>query len=119
MGRPWKYKLKAGSALRKAIDAADGLGFEGSARVLDQLEVCCREAMALTEHEEDAHECYGAYTKFEDLLGMLDGEAEVVRTKPEVVMTEWEYVGGVTELVDGRLAEFYDLADEFRMWVTW
>lgn len=119
MGRPWKYKLKTGTALRKAVEDSDEFGFEGSALVLDRLEDCCREAMKLTEHEEDAHEHYGVYTKFEDLLGLIDGEAEVIRTKPEIIVSEWEFVGGVTQLVDERLAEFYDLCDEFRMWVEW
>lgn len=56
------------------------------------------------------------YRDFEDLYNLLDGEPEVIRKHPEELL-EWEYFGA-TDLVNDRLARFYNLCDRASVWIS-
>jgi hypothetical protein len=104
MGR-WKYRMEEGSELRDLIREADESN-EGKAKVLDKIRELC-----LIGKDYD-----GVDDQFEDLYILLEGEAEILRTNPRMVVKEWEFES-VTAFVDARLCEFYDACDWNAVWV--
>lgn len=106
----WQYKLEAeGKQLLDTILNNDE-SFEGHAKVIDQLRVCCEKVMSLVHDERSM-----AYFDFCELFNVMEGEAEVLRSNPSEIF-EWDFTGA-TELTEARLARFYDLCDAYKVWV--
>lgn len=100
MGR-WKYTLKAGKALRAAIDAED---YES---VIENLKSCWREIHDKFPEEFDEYD-------LDDVLEELDNERDNVNNYADYDMT-WE---DVEDNINCQLDNLYDFCDAFTIWVA-
>lgn len=91
-GSSWRYQLKNGSALRRAIDSEDPYA------VMEQLRVCYEELLDAGLIDEDDFE---RYTEDFELYGDFS-----------------DYDDDATDTVDFELDQFYDLCDNIDVWVT-
>ena len=113
VARKWKYRLRSGKALRTSIENATDL--KSIAFMLTRLQKSCSEVMEWAQDDPEADDYSSAYSQFEELYELLDGEPEVIRDEPQVLF-EWGFTGA-DQLAEMRLQEFYDLCDEHRVWV--
>jgi hypothetical protein len=103
----WKYKLEAeGKKLRQFIDE------EKEAEIIEQLQLCYKSLINKLSPEDK--ENYG--DSVEESYYLLDGEADTIRNNPDEIINEWGF-DSITELIDERLAEFYDHCDDVKCWV--
>lgn len=108
----WQYNISknGGDALQCMIKDCDK-SHESMARILEQIRTCCQEVVKAMGDADDADSF-----DFDDLAGVIDGEPELCRAKDVATIKEWGY-GSFSELVDARLADFYDCCDSHRVWV--
>lgn len=107
----WIYTCKGGKELRNLIDKSGD--WIVSIKILNQLQKCYQEILDNYRWEDDYDkEC------FQEAMDLIDGD--------DTIITDW--MNGVNdiseygfdtdiELVDIRLEEFYNLCDEYRIWV--
>lgn len=108
--RRWLIELESGRSLKKAIKTA---AFATS-------DVTEKQAKVLNALEESVSECVEMLPEhmtidFEDFQRLIDGEADLIRTRDPLIR-EMGFKNA-TELIDGRLDQFYDLCDQYKVWV--
>lgn len=110
----WKYELRDGAReLRRLIDRSLEYDRENNAKIIEQIQVCCKRLLnQLTDKDKEYYE-----DDIQDLLDVMDGEADALRNNPDIVTNDWGY-DSTTELIDGRLAQFYDICDDCRCWIA-
>lgn len=103
----WKYKLESeGKLLRQLIEE------EKEPEIIEHLQVCYKRLLSkLTPKDKE-----NFLDDIEESYNLLDGEADVIRDTPDVVVNEWEFIS-TGDLVDCRLRTFYDHCDDVRCWV--
>lgn len=103
----WKYKLESeGKLLRQLIEE------EKEPEIIEQLQVCYKKLInKLTPRDKEDF-----LDNIEESYYLLDGEADVIRNTPDVVVNEWEFIS-IVDLIDNRLREFYNHCDDVRCWV--
>lgn len=111
MSRKWRYTCAGGKRLREAITATgttDGCRYKREAAAMTALENCLTEIVSKVS-EADADE-------FQMLKDLISGEAELISSQSPLI----KEMGFATsaELVDDRLHQFWDLCDEYRVWVA-
>jgi len=97
----WKYTLKNGEALRKAIYDED------SRAVLDTLAKCCAEVY---DHFPDEYDEYQYNEDIEDISNQLDN----LENYADYDMSYED----VEDEINYLLTKFYDLCDYLRIWVA-
>lgn len=102
--RHWDYTCKNGTALRNAIWDND-LGY-----AISMIRACISE---IVRHYAKEDEDSGLVSDFDDLYCLMDGDDELV-ADPDFCD---DFYDDAEELVNSRLAEFYDLCDEYDIWV--
>lgn len=102
--RHWDYTCKNGTALRNAIWDND-LGY-----TICMIRACIGE---IVHHYEMEDEDADLVSDFDDLYCLMDGDDELV-ADPDFCD---DFYDDAEELVNSRLAEFYDLCDEYDIWV--
>ena len=101
----WIYICETGTQLRAAIN-------EGNLPcVIRTLRACIQEILLGIPHTEENEDLV---SDFDDLFCFLDGEEDLV-CDPDF---QNAYHDDPEELVDVRLHEFYDLCDEYRIFVA-
>ena len=108
----WKYELPTeGKLLRELIEAEGEDENEQAAKVIDQLRRCCK--ILLGQLDADDEEYHRG--EIEELYNLIDGEADALRNNPDEI-SGWGFESS-EELIDSRLAGFYDICDGCRCWV--
>jgi len=103
----WRYTLdQNGIKLRQLIK--DGKESE----TIEQIEVCLKSLLNQLSLRDKEYHGEG----IEELLLLLEGEAETIRTEPNEVIQEWGFES-ISELVDARLSELYDICDSCKCWI--
>ena len=102
--RHWDYTCKNGTALRNAIWDND-LGY-----TISMIRACIRE---IVRHYLIKGGASALVSDFDDLYCLMDGDGELV-ADPDFCD---DFYDDAEELVNSRLAEFYDLCDEYDIWV--
>lgn len=97
----WNYQLKSGRALRKAIESEDPL------TTLNALHDAYEELFEVLSSEFDESEIM-------DIFDDIDDVRDTVENYIEYDMDEDDAM----DEVDGLLDKFYDLCDEYKIWVT-
>ena len=109
----WRVELSSGVALRAAVRAAaNACGssdvLEKRAAVLDALQKCLAECIEeLPERKTEA---------YRELQSVIDGEADLIRSRSPLI----QEMGFETSkgLVVNRLEQFYDLCDQYGVWIN-
>ena len=96
----WKYTLKNGNALRKAINDED------IEKILNTLKDCYTEVSAAMPDYFDEYD-------LEDKIADIDNELDNYYNYTNYDMT----LQDVEDNVDGQLDNFYDFCDDLRVWV--
>lgn len=108
----WKYNIRecGGIELRHRIyTASKTKAQDDRAAVLEQVERCLKAIIKMLKAQNDD------VTAAADLLDLIDGEAELVRSdSPRIKEFGFETPA---ELVDERLTEFYDICDAKSIWI--
>lgn len=103
--RNWNYTCEAGTQLRAAI-------YDGDLQnVINNLRNCINEILLhYTKEEVDSD----LVERFDDLLCLMDGDDDAVA---DIDFCD-DYFDDAGELVNSRLNEFYDLCDDYDIWVA-
>ena len=101
----WIYTCETGTQLREAINEGD------LPLVIRTLRSCIQEILLGIPHTKKNEDLV---SDFDDLFCFLDGEEDLVRDQN----FQDAYYDDPEELVDVRLHEFYDLCDEYRIFVA-
>lgn len=108
----WKYDISilGGDKLHMMIAESDG-SHETMAGILKQLQFCCRNIAGtmMANSDLDADE-------FISLAKLIEGEPELCQSEDYATICEFGY-SSLEELVDARLEQFYDVCDQYRVWV--
>ena len=107
----WKYVLKEAKQLRTLINSDDENEEENFCKILEQLQLCYKkllEQSIFDDYERD---------DIEDALNLLDGDDIIVHLY-YAHDDEFEDYGfdSAEDLVNDRLAQFYDLCDSLDVW---
>lgn len=102
----WIYKLKKGSELRRLIEEAETT--ENLLEILQELKNCYQEILAFYPFEDE----YDKYN-IQEALDFLEGDDEIIQ---EEELEEYGFENA-EDLIDNRLEEFYNLCDDYRIWV--
>ena len=107
----WIYTCKGGLELRNLIDKSGA--WEVSVQVIKQLQECYQEIIDNYPWEDEWDK-----DRFQEALDCLDGDDLIIQNWMNGVEDIEEY-GFETddELVDARLEEFYNLCDDYRIWM--
>lgn len=100
--REWKMTVTSGARLRDAIKSGE------SAEILQMICKCCDEVQRRYKKNS------GICDEFEELNELVSGEVEACEQKRYDEIASWGFQlgpAGIVELVDDRLAQFYDLCD--------
>jgi len=102
--RKWNYKID-GTELRRLTNE------DNEFETLVQLEKDLKKFMPNIDNE---------YMKqdFEELYELVEGEVQEGKEGLEKFLEEEDAQEDLQELVNDRLAEFYDLCDGWRVWIT-
>lgn len=96
----WKYTLKNGNTLRRAIDDGD------IEKVLNTLKDCYTEINAAMPDYFDEYD-------LEDKIADIDNELDNYYNYDDYDMT----LEDVEDNVDGQLYNFYDFCDDLNVWI--
>ena len=107
----WIYTCKGGMELHNLIDKSGA--WEISVEVIRQLQRCYQEIIDNYPWEDEWDK-----DEFQDALDCLDGDDFIIINWMHGLDDISQY-GFETddELVDARLEEFYNLCDDYRIWV--
>lgn len=105
MGK-WIYKLKRGSELRRLVEEAETT--ENLLEILQKLKNCYQEILTSYPFEDE----YDKYD-IQEALNFLEGDDEIIQEKE---LGEYGFENA-EDLIDNRLEEFYNLCDDYRIWV--
>lgn len=100
--RQWKSRIN-GTQLREVIK--NGTPFE----VLKTLQLELKFKIKRIKDEDEKY-------AFEDLFDLVDSDVALGEEGLQAYVTEEDWT--LQELVDDRLTQFYDLCDQFDIWVT-
>lgn len=105
--KKWKYTVKHGNELRKAISNDD------SVQVVKMLAECYNEILQNFSFEDDYDK-----EQFTEAFELLDGDDLIIidckNGKDNIQNYGFDIIN---DLVDARLEEFYDLCDDYNIWV--
>lgn len=105
--RTWKFRLELeGKYLRELISGEETR--DNQAAIVNFLRVCCDKLMKKMKEDD-----YG-YREVEDLYYLLDGDDQLILGDED--MDDYGFESR-TELVNDRLAQFYDACDYVDCWV--
>lgn len=105
--RTWKYRLEhEGKQLRELISSEETK--ENQASIVKYLRVCCKRLMNKMNEED-----YG-YNEVDELYFLLEGDDELILSNED--MDDYSFESR-TELVNERLAQFYDACDYVGCWI--
>lgn len=103
----WKFTVKRGKELRKAIHEENGVA------VINALKQCYEEILYNYIFDDETDE-----EKFRDSYSFVFGDDEIIENCNNGTESISKYgFDSTDELVDERLTEFYDLCDEYDFWV--
>lgn len=102
----WIYKLKRGSELRRLIEEAETT--ENLLEILQKLKNCYQEILTSYPFEDE----YDKYD-IQEALDFLEGDDEIIQEKE---LGEYGFENA-EDLIDNRLEEFYNLCDDYRIWI--
>lgn len=102
----WIYKLKRGNELRRLIEEAETT--ENLLEILQKLKNCYQEILTSYPFEDE----YDKYD-IQEALNFLGGDDEIIQEKE---LGEYGFENA-EDLIDNRLEEFYNLCDDYRIWV--
>jgi len=103
----WNYNLgENGTKLRKLIKE------EKEVETIEQIEICLKFLSSQLSAKDREYHGEG----IEELLELLEGESETIRTDKNEVTEEWGF-DNIQDLVNARLLELYDVCDSCRCWV--
>ena len=115
----WKYELLHDGARLRELTNNDDDSAKNSADVLEQIRCCLRLLkMKLTSSDKEDYE-----QKIEDLIELMDGEPELLRIEDNderddrLMDIGYDSMETHLDLVNERIAEFYDLCDECGCWI--
>ena len=98
----WNFRLSEGLTIRQAINNNDNV------MVITLLQKVTKKLSTDNRLEEDEQE------EFRGLNELLEGEEQLVVSNEDVNSFGWE---NWEEMINSRLAEFYDLCDRYRIWI--
>ena len=105
--KKWEYTLINGKELRNEIANDNAKG------VINALKKCYNEILNNYKFIDDYDR-----TQFEDACEYLNGDIEIIEDCESGLDNIEEYgFEDIDELVNDRLTEFYDLCDDFNIWV--
>lgn len=105
--RTWKYRFEPeGKQLRELIAGEETK--ENQAAIVNYIRLCCDKLMKRMKEDD-----YG-YREVGDLYYLLDGDDELILGDEDISNYSYE---NRTELVNDRLAQFYDACDYASCWV--
>lgn len=107
MGK-WMYTIQNGAKLRNAIDNAETK--EDEANIISILRDCYKEVIDSFKTDEDNE---GVVYDFEEIYDFLEGDDEIILNEK---CEEYGFDSN-TDMIDSKLAEFYDICDEHRIFV--
>lgn len=105
----WEYTYREGKALREAINKGDAFG------TLVELDRGLKEFIKnIKDKDEDEQ-----YMKemFEELSDIISGDVEDGEDKLDAYLKTLKWYETKDEYVDSRLKWFYDMCDDWRVWV--
>lgn len=103
----WIYALNSASELKKAVSVGmDGCD-EQLADIMVALEACVNEVNEFFHKDND---------EFYEFANLIDGEADLVRVNDPLIRDMM--FQSPRALVEGRLDDFFDLCDKYRIWVS-
>jgi len=85
---------------------------EKEPETIEQIEICLKHLLSQLSAKDREYHGEG----IEELLELLEGEAETIRTDKNEVTAEWGF-DNIQDLVNARLLELYDVCDSCRCWV--
>lgn len=106
--REWKSKIN-GKHLRTLIDEGE------SFKILQELESSVKrisnkpDSFKLDEYDHE---------EFKDLLYTIESDTHAGEEALIEYVNGENWLSGITELVDDRLSQFYDLCDKYNIWIT-
>lgn len=108
----WNYTYN-GAHLRGLVNSGDESA-QNQIEILDTLQSAYNHIIAhcpkLDEYDRE---------RLEESRDLIDGDDEIVKDYHENPRTIKDYgFESATELIDARLAEFYDNCDYFRIWIS-
>ena len=107
----WIYTCKGGKELRNLIDRAGT--WEMSVAIIHQLQKCYQEIIDNYKFEDEYDK-----DEFQDALDCLNGDDDIIEDWMNGGDDISEYgFDDDMDLVDVKLEEFYDLCDNYRIWV--
>lgn len=107
----WIYTCKGGTELRNLISRSGA--WEISVEIIRQLQRCYTEILENYPWEDEYDK-----DRFEESANCLDGDDLIIENWMNGVEDIEEYGFDTDdELVDARLEEFYNLCDDYRIWV--
>jgi hypothetical protein len=105
--KKWQYTVKHGNELRNAISNDNGI------QVIKTLVECYNEILQNYSFEDDYDK-----EQFEEANNLLDGDDLIIIDCKNGKDNIQNYgFDNINELVDARLEEFYDLCDDYNIWV--
>jgi hypothetical protein len=105
--KTWRHRLDfEGKHLRSLIAGEETK--ENQAAIVKYLRICCEKIMKKMKEED-----YG-YREVEELYLLLDGDEELILGNED--MDDYGFESR-TELVNDRLAQFYDACDYADCWI--
>ena len=105
--KQWKFTIKNGKELRKAIDEENGVV------AINALKKCYEEILYNYNFDDETDE-----EMFRESYEFLIGDDEIIENCDNGTENISTYgFDSTDELVDARLTEFYDLCDEHRFWI--
>jgi len=103
----WNYNFgENGTKLRGLIKE------EKESETIEQIEICLKFLLSQLSVKDREYHGEG----IEELLELLDGEADTIRTNLNEVTEEWGF-DSIQDLVNARLLELYNICDSCRCWV--
>jgi len=103
----WNYNLG-----ENGIKLRDLIKEEKEAETIEQIEICLKSLLSQLSAKDREHHGEG----IEELLELLEVEAETIRNDIKEVTEEWGF-DNIQDLVNARLLELYDVCDSCRCWV--